>query len=136
MQKEKSEKLIIEIINFSRRILLQGYGVNSVEFCFFEVIEIVRSNKDLQKFLLKKIKHSFDSKDFDAIPEGSVPAELIELIAHELRWEELKHLSVERIVSVFHGDRSKAINDVSIKVIDAFSDNWADREFYKKYRNF
>jgi hypothetical protein len=63
-----------------------------------------------------------------------VPMELIELVAHELRWRELAELASLRIEQKFHGDASLAIGDVARRIFEAFKDEWPDREFYQHYK--
>ncbi len=62
-----------------------------------------------------------------------MPSELVELLAHEMKWGEFNDLAEERIQNLFGGDRELAISDLSFHVLEAVRDDWEDRHFYRKY---
>jgi hypothetical protein len=64
---------------------------------------------------------------------GTVPIELIELVAHETRWPELQELAQQRIDKFFGGDATLAVGDVAHRLSEAYDDNWQDRDFYQHY---
>jgi hypothetical protein len=61
--------------------------------------------------------------------------ELIEIVAHELRWPDLVPLANERIAKFFHGNATLAIGDIAHRLSEAYDDNWKDRIFYSHYKD-
>jgi hypothetical protein len=128
-------KILLDIlIENSARILRAGFGINSVEHVFFEVIELIRKHTELKCNMLKRVEYTLLQNDSGLLNEGMVPQELIELIAHEMQWTELRDLAEKRVQDKFHGDWTFAVSDISRKIIDAQSNNWEGREFYKHFR--
>jgi hypothetical protein len=50
-----------------------------------------------------------------------------------MRWYQILELAEDRIRRRFSGDKALAVGDVAISVIDAYGDDWLDREFYRRY---
>lgn len=121
------------LIENSARILRAGFGVNSAEHAFFAVIDLVSEHPALKPELLERIAIALQQSDPGLLNEGMLPRELIELIAHEMRWEEIHTLAEQRVRDKFHGDWSFAISDIAQHILKAESDDWEDREFYQRY---
>lgn len=81
------------------------------------------------------VRFTFDAHDPGKCDPGMVPTELIELAAHELRWPEFKKIANDRITNRFNSDHSLAVGDVCMRIDEAYSDDWEDREFYARYQN-
>ena len=118
----------------SIRILQLGFGINDVEVIFFDIIRLLRQENCLKEYLLKKIENTLNMPDPGCLEIGMVPKELIELIAHEFRWDELQLMANKRIKCSFYGDISFAAGDIACGIIEANNDNWQYREFYNHYR--
>ena len=88
----------------------------------------------MKEYFLERVRKSFASRSPEQLNSGTVPIELIELVAHEMRWPELLKLAQERIGRFFGGDEKLAIGDISRRLAEAYEDNWQDREFYSHYR--
>lgn len=133
MDYDSQKKLLDIMIENSARILRADFGVNSAEASFFSVVALLKGNPELKIYFISRCEHTFKLIEPSSLDEGVVPQELIELVAHEMRWEEIKNLSERRVCELFNGDWERACGDISRRIIDAFSDEWKDREFYKKY---
>jgi hypothetical protein len=128
-------KILIGIlIENAARILRAGFGVNTAEHAFFAVIDLVREHPVLKQDLLDRVAITLRQSDPGLLNEGMVPRELIELVAHEMRWDELRELAEQRVRDKFRGDWSFAIGDISRGIVEAQSDSWEDRDFYQRYR--
>jgi hypothetical protein len=129
-----SAKILLNIlIENSVRILAAGFGVNAAESSFFDVINLLRSEPTLRTHFLDKAALTFALPDSGILNADMPPQELIELVVHELKWDELQVLAHNRVKNVFSNDWVLAIADISQKVVDAKDASWADREFYSFY---
>ncbi len=127
-------KLIDILIENSVRVLSSGYGVDWAESSFFAVIRLLRREKYLKGYFLEKVSIAFDFRDPSCSEaEAIMPMELIELVAHEMRWTELQELAWKRINKYFKGDMSFAAGDISYRIFEAYDDNWSDKDFYDYY---
>ncbi len=133
MDTNNAKELLDILIENSLRILRAGFGVNAAESAFFDSIDLIRANPFLKAYFLEKVRLTFASSDPGRLDVGTVPRELIELAAHELQWYEFRHYADERIQKVFGGRLASAAGDIAAGVIDAYAQNWSDREFYKRY---
>lgn len=133
MESPYARKLLAILIENSSRILLAGYGVNYAEPALFSVIALLKECPDLKEDFISMVVDAFSMHDPETARGGGLPVELIELVAHELRWPEIRNAAEKRISDKFMGDKSRAIGDVSVRVINAFDDEWEDREFYNQY---
>lgn len=129
----KSSQLLDILIENSLRILAAGFGVNSAEASFFEVIRILREEPELRSVFDSKVRFALSLRSPERLDSGSLPIELIELVAHEMRWPELLQIADDRMESFFSGDRALAVNDIASRIPAAFRDDWEDREFYRHY---
>lgn len=133
MDPEAARILLNILIENAARILRAYFGVDRAEGAFFEVIDLLREERVLKGYFLERVDQTLAQRDKSGLGEGSVPRELIELAAHELRWPEFKELAEKRLHRFFHGDRSLAASDTADSISAAFDDSWEDREFYKRY---
>ena len=125
--------LLETLIDNSLRILAAGFGVNWAESSFFDVVRLLQQEEFLKKHFLKRVRTTFAMSAPAQLESGAVPIELIELVAHELRWPELLELAQQRIDLIFGGDSVLAISDIAARLPEAYDDSWKDREFYQKY---
>jgi hypothetical protein len=132
---DRAKELLRILIENSVRILEAGFGLAQVESNFFDVVELVRHNPILRSEFLAHAAATFSAKDPGLLQSGAAPRELIELMAHEMRWPELRELAEDRIERVFGGDRSLMVGDISESLLAAFQPDWGDREFYKSYHS-
>lgn len=133
MDAEFSRRLLSLLIENSVRILSAGFGIDRVEATFFEVVQLLREELGLREFFLEVAEKTLEKRDASGLDSGDVPRELMELIAHELRWPELKVMAKHRVDRFFHGDDLLAVGDIASSILLAYDDNWPDREFYKRY---
>jgi hypothetical protein len=133
MNSEWARKLLDLLVENSLRILRAGFGVNSVESVFFDIIGLLRSHPTLKPYYLERVRATLMLPDPGLLDAGMLPRELIELSAHELQWDELRHLANERIQRVFGNDSALAVGDIAQTVLGAFRSDWPDREFYRHY---
>lgn len=128
------DKLLTILIDNSSRILLAGFGLGWAESTFFDIVRLLRQEDSLKPIFLSKVRSTFAIPSLGGLTNGEVPAELIELVAHELRWPELLELARRRIEERFGGDMAFAAGDVARRLSEAYSDDWEDREFYRRYK--
>jgi len=133
MKVESAKTLLDLYIECAARILRAQFGVNAVESLFFDAVDLLRVHPTLKGHILLRIADSFAAPDPGLLDGDMVPRELIELIAHELRWKELRQFSTQRVLNRFRGDWGLAVSDISMTVLEAFSNEWEDRVFYKRY---
>lgn len=127
-------RILLEVlIDNASRILLAGFGVNWAESTFFDVIRLLSQEGGLKSHFLDLVRKTFALSAPGQLNPGTVPLELIELVAHEFRWPELLQIADERINKLFNGDISLAISDIATRVPEAYKDTWQDREFYEYY---
>ena len=134
MDVASAKKLLDILIENALRILSAGFGVDSAESSFFDIVGLLRREIALKGYFLEKVHTMFSMPDPGRLDAGMVPKEIIELVAHELRWNELRDLADKRIEDYFRGDAARAIGDIAHNIAAAYDDNWADREFYESYR--
>ncbi|MFW5444326.1 MAG: hypothetical protein ACKE51_08485 [Methylococcaceae bacterium] len=134
MKTEKKIELLGILVENSARILRAGFGVNYAESTFFSIIDLLRNDSNLKSNFLSRVETALNQPDPGLLNEGIIPQELIELVAHEMRWNEIKVLAEKRVQTFFHGNWSFAISDISQKIIDARSDSWPDQDFYICYQ--
>src|SRR3569623_1901010 len=102
-------KLLDVFIENALRILEAGFGVNKAESSFFDVIQLLRQEASLKKNFLERLRKTFSVRAPEQLEPGTIPVELVELVAHELRWPELLKLAQERIDKVYGGDAALAV---------------------------
>lgn len=132
MRPDYAENLLQILVENSMRILRFGFGVDVAESTFFEIIDLLRSKPELKNTFLEMAKSTMQSSEPGLLDAGMAPRELVELVAHELQWDEIRSLSEERIRNKFNGDRNRARGDIAESVIDAFGEDWEDRIFYRR----
>jgi hypothetical protein len=134
MDIEYAKKLMDILIENSVRILRAGFGVNAAESAFFTVITLLKEKPDLKTYFLARTISTLSLSELGYLTEGEIPEELLDLVAHETRWDEMKAIAEKRIRDIYHGNSNDAVGDVAQRIIEALSDNWPDREFYKHYQ--
>jgi hypothetical protein len=127
-------KLLDVLVENASRILAAGFGVNRAESSFFDIVKLLREEEALKEHFVERVRATFALRAPSPFDAGTVPIELVELVAHELRWPELLDLARERIDKLFGGEVSLAVGDVSYRLSGAYKDDWEDREFYDYYR--
>lgn len=135
MDIDRSKALLDIFIENSSKVLRSGFGVNYAEPSFFSVIDFLKEEPALKDYLIPRISSVLRENDPTSVDlkVGKIPVELIELIAHEMRWDELRALANQRIKDKYNGDWSFAPGDISQRIIDALGNKWEDRQFYKRY---
>lgn len=128
-------KLLDVLVENALRILAAGFGVNWAESSFFDVVRLLKQQEDLKGHFLERVRATFAMRAPGRLDPGTVPIELIEVVAHELRWPELQKLAHERIEKFFSGDTMLAVGDIAHRLPEAYEDDWQDREFYVRYRS-
>jgi hypothetical protein len=128
-----AKKLLDIQIENARRVLIAGFGVNQAEAIFFDVIRLLLEESTLKPYFLKRVADTFAMPDVGSLDAGMVPGDLIELVAHELRWLEFQELANRRIKDFFRGDKSFAAGDIAYNIAEAYNDDWQDRMFYRRY---
>lgn len=130
----RSAKKLLDILcGNANRIILAGFGIGPAESTFFEVVKLLRSHEDLKPYAIELISSVMASRNGGTTKDCRMPSELVELLAHEMKWGEFNDLAEERIQNLFGGDRELAISDLSFHVLEAVRDDWEDRHFYRKY---
>lgn len=126
-------RLLDVLVENCSRILAQGFGANWAESAFFDVVRLLRQNETLKEYFLLKVQATFALRTPDQPGAGAVPIELIELVAHELRWPQILELAHERIDTFFNGNSALAANDIELRLTKAYEENWPGRAFYEHY---
>lgn len=134
MDLSRRKELLNVLLANSKRILDAKFGVNAAESTFFQVVELLRDDEALKQDFLQQSAKTFLQADGWGLEPNAVPRELIELVAHELRWPELREQADTRLLNRFRNDSALARGDIAISIRDALSDDWSDREFYQRYR--
>ncbi|MBT2747536.1 MULTISPECIES: hypothetical protein [unclassified Lysobacter] len=129
-----AKDLFDTLVENSSRVLAKGYGIGWAESSLFEVVRLLRQEESLKSYFLERVSSEF-SRRAPGVKSTELSTELIELVAHELRWMELLQLAQIRIETVFQGDSVRAVGDISARLASAYDDQWEDREFYKRYRD-
>jgi hypothetical protein len=130
----EAQKLLLKVlVGNAKRILEARFGVNAAETTFFEVVDMIGAEEKLKEVFLGMAGQTFTQPDGWGHSEDSAPLELIELVAHEFRWQEIIDLADKRVAQHFKGDRTLAIGDIAMRIRKAFNDDWEDREFYARY---
>lgn len=135
MDVDFAKKLLDVLIDNSLRILAAGFGVNWAESSFFDTVRLLRQEPSVKDYFLERVRSTFAIPAPGRLDPGTVPTELIELVAHELRWPELQQMAVQRISNLFGGDVALAQGDIAGRLPDAYKDGWPDREFYERYKH-
>jgi hypothetical protein len=130
-----SKQLLNIHIENSNRILDSNFGVNHAEPTFFAIIKILRNTPELKSFFLEKVERFMCLPDPSGVHQDLPSQELIELISHELKWQELVALAYNRVNIRYKGDWSFAAGEISQSILDAMKTDWPDRMFYEKYQN-
>lgn len=134
MDIESAKRLMDIMVENASRILRAGFGLNYAGSTLFEVVDLLRSNPSLKDEFLVRVEAAMKSLGAANLDAGALPRELIELVAHEMRWKEILEYAEDRVQARFYGDRSLAIGDIATSIVDAYKDDWPDREFYEHYR--
>lgn len=134
MSDDKWHQLLDVYINNSSRILSIGFGVNYAEADFFSVIRLLIERPELRNIFVNYVERALQMADPGLLGDSALPQELIELVAHELRWQEIKELADRRVTEMFGGDLDRARGDISHKIYSALSNDWEDREYYSHYQ--
>lgn len=129
-----AKKLLDVLIDNALRILGAGFGVNWAESTFFDIVRLLQRESNLRGYFLERASATFSQIVPGRLDPGMVPVELIELVAHELRWPEFQVLARKRIEDFFGGDENLATGDVAQRVTQAFEHDWQDQEFYEHYK--
>jgi hypothetical protein len=133
METVLANRLLDILIDNAARILHAGYGLNHAGSTLFEVIQLLRQESSVVPYFLSKIEVTLEASDPGELKPGMVPRELIELAAHEFRWEILTVMAQQRVLRHFCGDAKLAIGDVAHGIQEALLEDWPDREFYSFY---
>lgn len=127
-------RLLDVLVENCSRILAQGFGVNWAESAFFDVVRLLRQNEALKEYFLLKVEATFELRVPNQPSSGAIPFELIELIAHELRWPQILELAQGRVDKFFNDNHALAPNDIALRLSKAYEDNWSGREVYEHYQ--
>ncbi|MFK8017856.1 MAG: hypothetical protein AB8G17_20715 [Gammaproteobacteria bacterium] len=135
MENRRAFELLDILIGNAARILVAGFGCRGAEANLFGVLRVVRETPEAKGWLIARITRSMAKRDLAHQIDDYVPIELVELLAHEFRWEELKEIAQRRVENLFDGDWIGARGDIASDIVDAMSEDWSDREFYSHYAN-
>ncbi|MGH8051122.1 MAG: hypothetical protein ACREPB_10730 [Arenimonas sp.] len=135
MDIEYSKKLLTIYIENAVRILQAGFGVNHAQSTFFSIVKLLKENPELKNYFLEKVSKVMNLNDPGTMDFELPPEELVELVTHEFRWEEMSDLAQQRVDKMYKGDWSFAVGEISQRILDAQKDDWPDREFYSYYEN-
>lgn len=107
-----------------------GGGITPNEATMFEILGLLQSDDEAAAEFIQEARGVLFSPDPGLGACGSPPLELIELAAHHLQWEELRVLA-----EMANSDPASTITGkrASARVIEAFSLDWPDREYYARY---
>ena len=111
-------------------------GVNHAEFIFVRLSELIKEYEKLKPWFLKNVRSTLEGKWLDLAteikrPQGYVPEELIEYIAHVMKWSEFEEIALFELEK-HKGDEIYLINrNLPSSILKALDSNWEDREFYK-----
>ena len=99
------------------------------------MVRLLRQNDELKDYFLLKVQATFALRTPEILTPNTVPIELIELVAHELRWPQILELAHSRIDTFFNGNESLAANDIEHRLTRAYEDNWPNKIFYERYQH-
>jgi len=128
-----AERLLDIYIQNICNIIGSYFDVNHAENTMFDAIILLKDYSGLKLFFLKKIADTFLLRVRDNFDCSTIPTEFVELCAHELRWPEFLELARKRAETFFHDVITLVAGDVSSSIREAYSDEWMDRIFYRRY---
>lgn len=135
MDIQYSEKLLDILIENTRGILREGFGIAHAEHSMIAVIELLENEQALKETFLKRVGQTLQKRNSYGLDAGDVPRELIELSAHHFRWPEFVDLAKRRIKDLFGEDKGLAASDISTTMNAALEADWEDLEFYDAYNS-
>lgn len=139
MHEEVAKEYTELLLDHAFQIFSKQYGVNYAEHVFIEIVRVIRDTPSLKAHFLAMIEKTLSVDDvylyyLKERPENFVSGELIEFLAHIFRWSEFSDLAQKRKARRFGKDLDpRRSSDIADGIIDALSDDWADREFYRLF---
>lgn len=120
------------LVENSSRILRAGFGVESAKSTLFDIVDLVRGDRDLESELIQLASKFLLSAEPGADETDVVPLELLELAAYELRLNELMDLAMNRVNKRFGGDMMAAAGDAAMRIMHAARDDWEGRDIFER----
>jgi hypothetical protein len=130
MDEDRAKELLDILLENTSRLLNADFGLNYVAATFFDVVNLLRDEPFLKGCFLERVRATFVKRDAWYSDAMSVPIELVELVTHEFRWNEILDMANERVNAYFGGDKSLAFGDISQRVFAAYEADWEDRDLY------
>ncbi len=121
---------------FDMLFLRETCGVNHAEFIFIRLAEFLEEFKDLKPWFLENLRGTMDGSWPNLAtqtkrPHCYLPEELVEYIAHVMKWPEFKEIALNELEK-HKGDEIYLINrNLPTSILEALDSNWEDKEFYK-----
>ena len=121
---------------FDMLFVRETCGVNHAEFIFVRLSDLLKEHDKLKPWFLKKLNGTIEGKWSNLAvevkrPQGYMPSELVEYIAHVMKWPEFKEISLNELEK-HKGDEIYMINrNLPGSILEALESNWEDRYFYK-----
>ena len=111
-------------------------GVNHAEFIFVRLSDLLKEYEKLKPWFLKKVRSTLEGNWSNRAaeikrPKDYAPEELVEYIAHVMKWSEFKEMALSELEK-HKGNKIYLMNrNLPSSILEALDENWEDREFYK-----
>jgi len=120
---------------FDMLMLRETCGVNHAEFIFVRTTEHLKEYPELKGWFIGKLKSTLENNWLNVgaetkRPNGYIPGELVEYIAHTMKWKELKEIALNELEK--HKNNQVYLMDRNLpsSILEALENDWEDIEFY------
>ena len=135
---DQLEKLIHLLDEAFTMLYREELGLNRAESIFVEILEIVRSDDQARSWFVQKTVEEISSGGQVLVrpekrPSGFIDSDLICFITHATRWPEFSVAAENRKLSDDYIKKLPGNKDIADLIIESFSDDWGDKDFYQKF---
>lgn len=111
-------------------------GVNHAEFIFVRLANLLKEHAGLKQWFVKNLDSTINNEWLNLVnekqrPNGFMPCELIEYIAHVMKWHEFE----ERAIAELEKHRDNQIylmsRNLPASILEALKDDWEDIDMYE-----
>ena len=115
-------------------------GVNHAEFIFVRLAKHLDEHPALKGWFLSNVDSTFSGNWFNLArettrPKGFVPSELVEYIAHVMRWPELREMAECELLKRQDDQIYLMSRNLPSSILEALEDEWEDIDFYRSLEN-
>ena len=98
--------------------------------------ELLNEYDDLKPWFLNNVKRTLEGTWPNLVqeskrPQGYVPEELVEYIAHVMNWPEFNEIALRELEKHKGDEIYLKSRNLPCSILEALDRNWEDRDFYK-----